>query len=190
MIEGALSAYPPSEYPTLHFSVADCSIPLSLPVHDDGEFGIVFSAWFLNYAGSEIELTNMFRVIESQMAKDGRFVGLTTDAHDLNMAVPKPEFYGLDVEVLDVAYIAPDTKKVVGIKARVKVGGGVGKGGFEFDVFQFRKDVYERCAEKAGLQITWRGVVLPEDARGNTGYWAEWLERPTFAMLEARKIAK
>lgn len=183
MIAGALAAYPIKEHPSLFFDVADCSVIDSLPPSNNGTFDLVFSAWFLNYAGSERELTNMFRVIESQMAPGGRFVGLTTDAHDADMHIPKPNFYGLDILVLDPAYVAPDTGEVVGIKAKVKVG----KGGFEFDCFQFRADVYERCARTAGLEVRWRQCVVPDDERKHTGYWKEWLARPTFAMLEARR---
>lgn len=190
MIDGALATYPPSQHPSLHFGVADCSIPNSLPTLDSDGFDLVFSAWFLNYAGSEKELTNMFRVIEGQMRDGGRFVGLTTDAHDPHMDVPKPDFYGLEVVVLDPAYVAPGTDEVLGIKARVKVGGGAEKGGFEFDVFQFRADVYERCAREAGLEISWKGVVVPDDERAKTGFWDGWLSRPTFAMLEAKRIGK
>lgn len=183
MIAGAQGTYPHSQYPDLHFGIADCSILQSLPAADNESYDVVFSAWFLNYAGSETELTNMFRVIESQMKPGGRFVGLTTDAHDSDMHVSKPNFYGLDIEVLDPAYVAPDTGKVVGIKARVKVG----KGGFEFDCFQFREEVYERCAKEAGLEIKWREVVVPDDERKESDYWDGWLRRPTFAMLEARR---
>ena len=184
MVSGALSTYSSSQHPTLHFGVADCSIPGSLPTSGDRTFDLIFSAWFLNYAGSERELTNMFRVIESQMAPGGRFVGLTTDAHDRDMYVPKMDFYGLDILVLDPAYVAPDTGEIVGIKAKVKVS----KGGFEFDCFQFRAEVYERCARMAGLKIKWRECIVPDDERKRTGYWEEWLARPTFAMLEAIRM--
>lgn len=197
MITAALAAYPPSQYPTLRFGVADCSIPHSFPTSfpdgtlRTGGVDLVFSAWFLNYAGTETELTNMFKVIESQMKEGGRFVGLTTNVYDSNMHTPKPNFYGLDIVVLDPAYIAPDTGEMVGIKARVKSGGGIEnrkQGGFEFDVFQFRKEVYERCAEMAGLSVEWKGLELPDDERKNSGYWDEWLRRPTFATLEARRM--
>ncbi|KAF1364268.1 hypothetical protein EJ07DRAFT_151562 [Lizonia empirigonia] len=99
-------------------------------------------------------------------------------------------YYGIDVVVLDPAYVAPGTDEMLGIKARVKVGGGAEKGGLEFDVFQFRADVYERCAREAGLDISWKGVVVPDDERAKTGYWDGWLSRPTFAMLEAKRIGK
>ncbi|KAF1930446.1 S-adenosyl-L-methionine-dependent methyltransferase [Didymella exigua CBS 183.55] len=183
MISGALTTYPPSQYPNLRFGVADCSVLDSLPASDNGTFDLVFSAWFLNYAGSERELISMFHVIESQMAPGGKFIGLTTDAHDPNMSIQKLDFYGLDILVLDAAYIAPDSGEVVGIKAKVKVS----KAGFEFDCFQFRKEVYERCAKEAGLRIRWRESVMPDDERKETGYWEEWLARPTFAMLEATR---
>lgn len=181
MVSSAIANYPPSQYPTLRFAVADCSIPDSLPTSGNHAFDLVFSAWFLNYAGSERELINMFRVIESQMAPGGRFVGVTTNPFDETMHIPKVDFYGLDVEVLDPAYVAPDTGKAVGIKAKVKVG----KGGFEFDCFQFRQEVYERSARMAGLKIEWKEYVVPDDERRQSGYWKEWLTRPPFAMLEA-----
>jgi hypothetical protein len=159
-------------------------MPNALPTPGGHDFDLVFSAWLLNYAGSERELTNMFLVIEQQMAPGGRFVGLTTDVHDVDMHIPKPDFYGLDIFVLEPAYIAPDTQQNVGIKARVQVG----KGDFEFDCFQFRADVYERCARTAGLEIRWREVDVPDDERRVSGYWDEWLRRPTFAMLEAKRL--
>ena len=186
MISSALTTYPPSTHPSLHFDVLDCSIPSSLSASEKGSYDLVFSAWFLNYAGTERELTNMFAFIEAAMAEGGRFVGLTTDVHDADKSIPKHDFYGLDVEVLDPQYVAPDTREVVGIKARVRVG----KGGFEFDCFQFRADVYERCARRAGLEVRWRGCVVPDDERRETGYWDEWLKRPTFTMLEARRLGQ
>ena len=160
-------------------------MPEALPASDDGGFDLVFSVWFLNYAGSERELTSMFRVIDSQMKVGGRFVGLTTDAHDPDMHVPKPEFYGLDVLVLDPTYKDPDSQQVLGIKARVVVGG---EQGFSFDVYQFRQDVYERCAREVGLEIEWKQVVVPDDGRRDSGFWDLFLEKPTFAMLEARRV--
>lgn len=186
MISGALATYPPAQFPTLRFDVADCSIPNLLPASKDGAFDIVFSAWFLNYAGTEAELTNMFRVIESQMKVGGRFVGLTTDAHDANMHIPKPNFYGLDVVVLDPDYKDPDSQHTLGIKAKVVVGGGHG---FSFDVYQFKKDVYDRCARKAGLEIEWKEVLVPDDERKESAFWNEYLKRPTFAMLEAKRMS-
>ena len=186
MISSALTTYPPSTHPSLHFDVLDCSIPSSLSASEKGSYDLVFSAWFLNYAGTERELTNMFAFIEAAMAEGGRFVGLTTDVHDAVKSIPKHDFYGLDVEGVDPQYVAPDTREVVGIKARVRVG----KGGFEFDCFQFRADVYERCARRAGLEVRWRGCVVPDDERRETGYWDEWLKRPTFTMLEARRLGQ
>ena len=56
---------------------------------------------------------------------------------------------------------------------------------FSFDVFQFRSEVYERCAKEAGLRLQWRPHVLPDDERKDTEYWKEWLLRPTFSMIEA-----
>ena len=186
MISSALTTYPPSNHPSLHFGVLDCSLSSSLPASGRGNYDLVFSAWFLNYAGTERELTNMFAFIEAAMVKGGRFVGLTTDAHDKDMSVPKHDFYGLDIEVLEPQYVAPDTGEVVGINAKVKGG----KGGFEFDCYQFRADVYERCARRAGLEVRWRDCVVPDDERRETGYWEEWLRRPTFAMLEARRVGE
>ena len=151
----------------------------------DQPFDIVFAGWFLNYAGTEIELINMFRVIEQNLAPDGRFVGVTTNVHDPKMTEPKMDFYGLDILVLDPAYVAPDTGVEVGIKAKVVV---KGETPFSFDVFQFRKEVYERCAEKAGLKLRWCELVLPEDERIEQGYWERYVERPTFAVLEAVRI--
>lgn len=186
MISSAQALYPLSTHSALHFSILDCSLPSFLPLSEKGSYDLVFSAWFLNYAGTERELTNMFTFIEAAMVEGGRFVGLTTDAHDADMSLPKCNFYGLDIEVLEPQYVAPDTREVLGIKAKVKVG----KGGFEFDCYQFRAGVYERCARRAGLELRWRDCVVPDDERKVTGYWDEWLRRPTFAMLEARRVGE
>ena len=189
MIEGAKATYPNSSHPKLHFSVADCSVPDALPQAE--KFDIIFAGWFLNYAGTETELVNMFRVIETNLVPGGRFVGITTNVNDPLMQLEKLDFYGLDVLVLDPAYVAPSSypssessasEEVLGIKARVVVKGDTP---FQFDVFQFKKDVYERCAEAAGLKLNWKEVVLPEDERKETGYWDKFVERPTFVIVEA-----
>ncbi|KAH4859580.1 hypothetical protein HBI81_057360 [Parastagonospora nodorum] len=180
MITSARSLHPS---PSLTFDTRDCSIP-SLMQHPT-PFDIVFAGWFLNYAGTETELTNMFRVIEQNLTPGGRFVGVTTNAHDACMTQPKTGFYGLDVLVLEERYVAPDSGVEVGIKARVVVGG---EGGFGFDVFQFRAEVYERCAREAGLRLKWGEVVLPDDERVGEGYWEEFLLRPTFDVVEAVRI--
>lgn len=145
----------------------------------------MFAGWFLNYAGSERELVNMFRVVEMNLTSGGRFVGVTTNAHDPQMSAPKLDFYGLDVHVLDQAYVAPDTGREVGIKARVALKGDMP---FSFDVYQFRAEVYERCAREAGLKIRWCELVLPEDGRRGEGFWERYVERPTFDVLEAVRI--
>jgi hypothetical protein len=183
MITGALTTYPSSTHPTLHFSVRDCSVPAAM-AHDT-PFDVIFAGWFLNYAGTESELTNMFRVIEQNLAPGGRFIGITTNVHDELMHVPKLGFYGLDVLVLDGNYVAPDTGAEVGIKARVVVHSEMP---FQFDCFQFRREVYERCAERVGLRLCWRGLVLPDDERRGSGFWEKFLERPTFVIVEAVRV--
>ncbi|KAF1846242.1 S-adenosyl-L-methionine-dependent methyltransferase [Cucurbitaria berberidis CBS 394.84] len=198
MIAGAKATYPPAQNPNLHFAVADCSLPdISLPHSSSpsdnnktGNFDIVLAVWFLNYAGTETELTNMFRVIEKNLVTGGRFVGLTTNVHDPQMQLDKRDFYGIDVLVLDAAYVDPSSsssanEEVLGVKMRVVVKGEMP---FQFDVFQFRKEVYERCAERAGLKLAWKELVLPEDERRGNGYWDWFVERPTFVIVEAVRV--
>jgi hypothetical protein len=148
-------------------------------------FDIVFAGWFLNYAGTEKELINMFKVIEQNLAPEGKFVGVTTNAHDPYVTRPKTDFYGLDIEVLEPHYIVPDTGREVGIKAKVVV---KGEAAFSFEVFQFRAEMYEKCAKEAGLRLRWCELVLPEDGRVQDGYWKEFVRRPTFDVLEAVRI--
>lgn len=185
MIEGARTAYP-----DLEFSVADCSKPLD-PAPTEA-FDLIFAGWFLNYAGTEEELISMFRVIEQNLVKahpertkEARFVGITTNVNDVDMALPKPDFYGLDIVVLDPEYKAPGSEEVIGIKARVKA---QTEYPISFDVFQFKKQVYERCAREAGLWLRWTDPVVPEDERKGTGFWDRWLERPTFVVVEAGRL--
>jgi hypothetical protein len=180
MIDSAKATYPD---PKLTFQVRDCSVPAQM--EHSSPFDVVFAGWFLNYAGTEMELTNMFRVIEQNLKADGRFVGLTTNAHDPHLSQPKLDFYGLDILVLDPAYVAPDTGKEVGIKAKVVV---KGETPFSFNVFQFRADVYERCAQKAGLKLSWCDLMLPDDGRAKEGYWKKYVDRPTFEVVAAVKI--
>lgn len=183
MIAGAKASYPASSYPNLTFAVADCSIPGAL-AHPE-PFDIVFASWFLNYAGTETELTNMFRVVDGALKPGGRFVSLTTNIHDPRVQETKLDFYGLDVVVLDREYVAPDTGAVVGITARVVMKGDAP---FQFDVYQFKKEVYERCAKEAGFRIRWCGLEIPDDERRGTGFWDEFRERATFVILEAERI--
>jgi len=181
MISNALATYPPSKHPTLHFAVADCSKPENLPPPFPA-YDLIFAGWFFNYAASETQLENMFRVIEQNLAIDGRFVGITTNVRDPWVEEDKRNFYGLEIYVLEKEYVAPDTGLEVGIRAKVSVGG---EGGFSFEVYQFRGEVYERCAKRAGLEIRWGEVIVPDDERKTTGFWDQWLERPTFSVLEA-----
>lgn len=180
MISGARSTY---ASPNLTFEVRDCSVPDAM--RHEAPFDIVFAGWFLNYAGTEAELTDMFRVIEQNLAIGGKFVGVTTNSHDPWLEEPKMDFYGLDVLVLNEKYVTPDTGREAGIKARVVVKGDTP---FSFDVFQFRTDIYERCAGKAGLKLRWCDLVLPEDERARQGYWKAFVRRPTFDVLEAVRI--
>lgn len=185
MIEGAKAAYPPSDYPTMDFQVADCSKPLEpqAPYKAD----IIFAGWFLNYAGTEQELVNMFKVIEENLStegKGGRLVGITTNPSDPDMHLPKVDFYGLDVEVLDPNYKEPGGEEILGIKARVIVRGA----GVQFDVFEFKTHVYERCAEKAGLKVTFINAIVPDDERKKTDYWDRWLERPMHTIITAERL--
>ncbi|KAF2177108.1 S-adenosyl-L-methionine-dependent methyltransferase [Zopfia rhizophila CBS 207.26] len=181
MIDGARASYPSSEYPNLTFEVADCSKPLPA----SNPYDIIFAGWFLNYAGTQSELVSMFRNISSNLSPSGRFVGITTNVHDKLMHTPKIDFYGLDVLVLDEAYKEPGEEEVLGIKARVVAHT---EQPIQFDVFQFRKEVYERCAREAGLVLSWRDVVVPDDERKGSGYWERWLDRPTFVIVEARNV--
>lgn len=183
MIEGARSSYPSSTHPTLHFSVADCSDAANLPGPAHA-FDVVFAGWFLNYAGTVRELTSMFRAIASQLADGGRFVGITTNGRDPWMKEPKVDFYGVQIVVLDAEYRDPETGEEVGIKARVVADT---QPVVQFDVFQFRESVYERCAKEAGLVLTWRDIVLPENETEGGVYWERFLERPTFSIVEARR---
>ncbi|KAJ4299994.1 hypothetical protein N0V90_005242 [Kalmusia sp. IMI 367209] len=184
MVAGARAAFPSSAYPDLHFAVADCSDISKFPSH--GElFDVVFAAWFLNYAGTETELTSMFRVIATNLAAGGRFIGITTNVADPCAKEDRKDFYGLDVEVMEKKYIAPDTGREVGVSARVTVRTETP---FSFDVFMFRREVYERAAKLAGMGIRWREAIVPNDEREEEGYWSEWLKRPTFSVLEAVKL--
>lgn len=183
MIAGARATYPPASHPTLTFAVKDCSVPDAMQHADP--FDVVFAGWFLNYAGTEKELSSMFRVVEQNLAPGGRFVGITTNVHDELMHLPKMDFYGLDILVLDGRYVAPDTGEEVGITARVVVNTETP---FQFDVYQFRRHVYERCAERAGLRLLWRELVLPDDERKESRFWDRFLERPTFVIVEAVRL--
>lgn len=155
-------------------------------MHHPHPFDIVYAGWFLNYASSTTHLTNMFYSISSNLSPTGKFVGITANAHDPLVTVPKLDFYGLDVTVLDMGYIDPDTAEEIGIKAKVEVKGDMG---FSFECYEFRAEVYERCARSAGLRLRWGEVVLPDDdERVERGYWNRFVERPLFSIVEAVKV--
>ncbi|KAF2263012.1 S-adenosyl-L-methionine-dependent methyltransferase [Lojkania enalia] len=182
MIEGAKASYPPCAFPALTFTVADCSKPL-YPAPEP--FDLIFAGWFLNYAGTEEELVSMFSIIAQNMKPGGRFVGITTNPEDPLMHESKMNFYGLDILVLDSAYKAPGSDKKLGIKARVVA---QTEPVIQFDVFEFRTQVYERCAREAGLRLKWSKPIVPDDERKGTDYWDRYLERPTFFIVEAMKL--
>ncbi|KAF2195972.1 hypothetical protein GQ43DRAFT_289120 [Delitschia confertaspora ATCC 74209] len=197
MVDAARTAYPESTFPTLSFNISDCTKPLS-PPPENAPFDLVFAGWFLNYAGTEEELIGMFKNIASNLNEKGRFVGITTNALEPQMSTPKMDFYGLDILVLDPAYRDPSTststggndeRDVLGIKARVR---GHTKEKVEFDVFQFKSEVYERAARKVGLGLKWREWVLPEKrddgSEWGEGYWERWLDRPNFVVVEGWRL--
>ncbi|KAF2727535.1 S-adenosyl-L-methionine-dependent methyltransferase [Polyplosphaeria fusca] len=182
MVSAAEASYPSSTYPSISFAVADCSktLPPGLQPSD-----VIFAGWFLNYASTEEELVSMMKIIEGNLNEGGRFVGITTNAHDANMREPKLGFYGLDILVLDEEYREPNGTEMLGIKARVRANTETP---VEFDCFEFDAQVYERCAKKAGLKIDWTAPVVPDDERKQTDYWDRWLARPTFEIITAVKI--
>ncbi|PVI00418.1 S-adenosyl-L-methionine-dependent methyltransferase [Periconia macrospinosa] len=183
MVEGARTTYPQSTHPNLSFAIADCSQPDTFP-EPKNNFDIVFAGWFLNYAGTRRELTNMFRAIASQLKPPtGKFIGITTNGSDTRMKEEKRDFYGLDVLVLEREYKDPETGEELGIKARIIA---QTEPVVQFDVFQFRRDVYEQCAADAGLVVAWKEVVVPQDERREGTYWDRFLERPSFVIVEAR----
>ncbi|KAF2644516.1 S-adenosyl-L-methionine-dependent methyltransferase [Massarina eburnea CBS 473.64] len=183
MVEGAQKTFPSDLYPYLHFAVADCSKLELLPTPNE-PFDLIFAGWFLNYAGTESDLTSMFRVIEAHMIERGKFVGITTNVDDPCVTKDKKDFYGLDVEVRNKEYRDPETGIKLGIVARIRAHTDTP---IEIDCFQFGKEVYERCADKAGLRLTWKEVLVPQDAKVNPKYWIRYLERPTISIIEAVK---
>lgn len=194
MIAAAKSTYPPTQYPTLSFDVADCSKLLPLSATATGPYDIIFAGWFLNYAGSFRELVSMFKVIAGNLKEwgegDRRFVGLTTNAHVRGKLATDSvsDFYGLDVEVLDKEYRDPDEpSKVLGVKTKVGMTDSDGKTLVAFECYQFTVEMYESAAKEAGLEIEWKDKVLPE-GEWEEGYWDRWLERPNFDVLVARHV--
>ena len=169
-------------YPDLEFRVADCSAPFSPPLPQ--KFDIIFASWFFNYASSSQQLTNMFKVIEQNLAEGGKFAGITSNGRDELMHVPIKDFYGMDTTTLDPAYKDPETGEVLGVKVRITAHT---EPKVEFEVYQFRAEIYERCAKEAGLTIGWKDGVIPEDERRERekGFWESWVQRPTFVGVQA-----
>ena len=64
----------------------------------------------------------MFGVIAKNLKPAGRFVGVTTNGHDPWVREDKKDFYGIDIDVLEQKYVAPDTELDVSTLTLPRIG--------------------------------------------------------------------
>lgn len=142
---------------SISFEVADGSKP---KVYGSGEFDIVLGIWFLNYAATREQMTDMYRTIAMNLKDGGTFVGIT------RYPTENPRRYDeISLEswpkVLGRIDTTPTDDVEDGIGSRVEV--VTDSGGFAFDCYYLRKSVYEAAAREGGLQgvLTWPAPDVP-----------------------------
>ncbi|KAL9001076.1 MAG: hypothetical protein Q9188_005534 [Gyalolechia gomerana] len=187
MVEAAKAA---SSSDKVRFVVADCSIPTKF---DGGPFDIVFGGWFLNYAPSGAALANMFRNIDMNLKKGGRFFGVTSyptqDPRRFNEIAleKKPLFWNR-------IFVEPTMDVEDGVSTRVTA--DIEPEKVQFDNYHLRRGVFEQAARDGGMdgQLLWKPTIFPEDdsqffdARENVEEeLATYMEMPHFAVLVVEK---
>ncbi|KAL8710517.1 MAG: hypothetical protein Q9220_004950 [cf. Caloplaca sp. 1 TL-2023] len=144
---------------SIMFLVADCSKAKSI---EGGPFDIAIGSWFLNYAASESEMTDMFRNISANLKEGGRFFGIVPPPYEHPLEHveatrrKKPRYFE--------HMIVEHTGNVEdGISARLTV--NLEQEQFSFENYLLRKSVYERAARQGGMNGTleWISEVLPKD---------------------------
>lgn len=174
MISGAQEAS--LHEPRLKYKVADCSKPLAWNQEMEGDFDLVFAAWFLNYASSRSSMLQMWQNIHDSLRPGGRFVGIVPNV-EMSMAEPLLDHYGSDV--------VPVERVEEGWKCRLTAHT---EPPVVFEIYHLDKKVYEGCAEKAGMRdMKWIRPVLPDDERRGTSYWDKFMERAPFLVCTDRK---
>lgn len=149
------------------FVQADCLVPARYYLDDhqnDGDpFDLVFAGWLLNYAPDYTSLVNMFRNIATNLKEGGHFISVTVppsqDPKSLSAATvaarPPPAGSG---------YFNFSLNKEVDDGIFLRVYGNTPAGGFDFDCYWLRKDVYESAAREAGLKgkLEWYHSRVPD----------------------------
>ncbi|KAL4860571.1 hypothetical protein BDV12DRAFT_181368 [Aspergillus spectabilis] len=134
----------------LDFRVADCSKPL-----DVGKFDLVLAIWFLNYAGSAEELTNMWRNISRCLKPGGRCLGITINQDMLQQSVPDGPRFGLSLNIVE--HVEGGVKFQICVHSSPL---------FMFESFMLEREIYEKCAEKAGIpNLNWMPPTDPMNPR-------------------------
>lgn len=167
------------------FLVADCTQPLALEELKE-PFDLALGAWLLNYAATAAEQLGMWRNIYSSLLPGGRFVGVAPNVH-LDLAMhPVQARYGYSVEALEAVED--------GWKCRLTAHTEPEE--VSFEMWHLRREVYERCAEEAGMVgLEWRGYVLPDEQmeegneEGGEGYWDAFVMRSSFEVCTAWRPA-
>ena len=132
-------------------------------LYENGNFDLVFGAWFLNYAPDRAGLVDMFRNIALNLKPGGHFVSVTCPpSSDPTLSVeaeykvrPPPEgsgalYYHVVREVEDGIFFHVHGETPVGDVA--------------FDCYHLTQEVYREAAREAGLmgEISWGVTSVPE----------------------------
>ena len=131
-------------------------------LYENGDFDLVFGAWFLNYAPDGAGLVDMFRNVALNLKPGGHFIGVTCPpSSDPKLSVeaeykarPPPEgsgalYYHVIREVQDGIFF--------------HVHGETPVGNVAFDCYHLRQEVYREAAREAGLmgEISWGVTSVP-----------------------------
>lgn len=175
--------------------VGDGMVPKKYFRNDEEGFDLVFGVWFLNYAGSGEEMSNMWRTISMNLKPGGVFVGMTPGPSD-DLQCFQEEQNGLGRELgVEMEYVKElDNRE--GWRTHIR---GVGKGEregevVEFDNFHLKKSVYEEAARQGGMKgnMEWRAVALPETEEQRATFavqdwvWDVVMKAPYFTIVVAK----
>ncbi|KAL8702937.1 MAG: hypothetical protein Q9201_003891 [Fulgogasparrea decipioides] len=142
------------------FILGDASKPT---IYEDGEFDVVFGAWFLNYAPDRAGLVDMFRNICMNLKAGGHFVSVTCppasnpfESMEAELKLrPPPEgsgglYYNKIHDVEDGIFFHCHGKTPVGDVA--------------FDTYHLKQEIYKEAAREAGLngELSWAVNSIPE----------------------------
>lgn len=169
-----------AERQKLKYVVADCSQSLVGPLFEH-PFDLIIAFCFLNYASSEEQMRDMWRVIAANLRQDARAVCLVPNLNlEDDFSEPIEPRYGTSFRKVEPVNVG---RRDWGYKTRFQADTGVAV--MEFDMYRLNREVYIRSAESAELRnVEFHSMQYPNNDELPT-YWDEYKRRPHYELLTA-----